>query len=106
MVSAKVAGFPACVLSDTTIIHSYMSSGAFGTDRSLATDGVTIQTPQPVLPVADHAQEALVAQLRQRTGMNAQFAGMCLAQNGWDFETALKNFEEIKPSIPPEAFQG
>lgn len=37
--------------------------------------------------------------------MNAQYAGMCLVQNGWDPEAAIKNFEEIKSSIPAEAFQ-
>jgi nuclear RNA export factor len=37
--------------------------------------------------------------------MNVQFATMCLAQNGWDFEVALKNFEEIKATIPAEAYQ-
>jgi nuclear RNA export factor len=30
---------------------------------------------------------------------------MCLAQNGWDLETAVRNYEEIKGSIPAEAYQ-
>jgi len=84
-----------------------MSTGAFDSNRSLAVHGVTIQSPPTrAAPAADPAQDALVTQLRQRTGMNAQFASMCLAQNGWVFETALKNFEQIKSSIPAEAFQG
>jgi len=37
--------------------------------------------------------------------MNAQYASMCLVQNGWDLDTALRNFEEIKGSIPPDAYQ-
>ncbi len=84
-----------------------MSTGAFDSSRSLAVHGVVIKPPQPrSSSTEDPAQDALVAQLRQRTGMNAQFAAMCLVQNGWVFGTALQNFEEIKSSIPAEAFQG
>ena len=103
--SASLAGFPATVLSDTTIVHSYMSTGAFDSNRSLAVHGVIIESPASQAPAGDPAHDALVAQVIQRTGMNAQFAAMCLAQNGWVFDTALKNFEEIKASIPAEAFQ-
>lgn len=51
------------------------------------------------------AQQSLISQISARTGMNAQYAGMCLVQNGWDLEAAIKNFDEIKASIPAEAFQ-
>lgn len=50
-------------------------------------------------------QQSLISQISARTGMNAQYAGMCLVQNGWDLEAAIKNFDEIKASIPAEAFQ-
>jgi nuclear RNA export factor len=103
------------ILSDTMIVHTYFGIGAFAEPtRSIAINGVTINPPAVPPPSStapaggaapDQAtQDALVAQVRQRTGMNAQFAAMCLAQNGWDFETALKNFEEIKGSIPAEAY--
>lgn len=100
------------------IVHQYYGNGAFAPDsRSLAVNGVTINpiAAIPAGPAVDAsalgsgpdqaAQEALINQVRQRTGMNVQFASMCLAQNGWVFETALKNFEEIKASIPAEAYQ-
>ena len=99
---AQVAGWPATVLSDINTVSAYMSSGAFDEHRSIAVHGVNIQSLQTT---TDPNQDALVKQVCQHTNMNAQFATMCLAQNGWVFETALKNFEEIKASIPPEAFQ-
>jgi nuclear RNA export factor len=87
------------VISDTLTVHNYYGTGAFTEPtRSLVLDGVSIKT-------ADNAQAALVDQVKQRTGMNAQYASMCLAQNGWDLDTALRNFEEIKGSIPPDAYQ-
>jgi nuclear RNA export factor len=87
------------VISDTLTVHNYYGTGAFTEPtRSLVLDGVTIQN-------ANSSQDALIEQVRQRTGMNAQFASMCLAQNGWELETALRNYEEIKGSIPPEAYQ-
>jgi nuclear RNA export factor len=91
-----------------------MSSGAYDEGKSIAVNGVSIQAPNipspsvniNTLPSAPaNTQEAMVQQLRQRTGMNQDFATMCLTQNGWDFEVALKNFEEIKGTIPAEAFQ-
>jgi nuclear RNA export factor len=94
------------------IVTSYLSSGAYDNRRSIAAFGVTIVRPTPVSPGANANaagappnQDMLVEQMRQRTGMNVQFATMCLAQNGWDFEVALKNFEEIKATIPAEAYQ-
>ncbi|RSH91777.1 nuclear mRNA export, poly(A)+RNA binding protein [Saitozyma podzolica] len=109
--AANAAGWPAVVLSDTMIVTSYLSSGAYDNRRSIAAYGVTIVPPTPVSPGANATvgappnQDMLVEQMRQRTGMNVQFATMCLAQNGWDFEVALKNFEEIKATIPAEAYQ-
>ena len=87
-------------------MHSYMSTGAFDSHRTLVAPGIAIQPADVSENNPDATQEPLIAQLRQRTGMNAQFAALCLAQNGWSFDTALRNFEEIKASIPAEAFEG
>ncbi|WRT70302.1 uncharacterized protein IL334_007300 [Kwoniella shivajii] len=109
--SAASAGWPAIILSDTMIVHSYFGTYAFDDqNRSLAVHGVSIippSIPPPTTstPAMDAAsQDALVAQVSRRTGMNAQFSNLCLQQNGWDFEASLKNFEEIRGSIPAEAF--
>jgi len=99
--SAQNAGWPAMVISDTLTVHNYYGTGAFTEPhRTLALEGVTIQAP-----AGGGNQDVLIDQVRQRTGMNAQYASMCLAQNGWDLETAVRNFEEIKGSIPAEAYQ-
>ncbi|OXC70687.1 hypothetical protein AYX13_00667 [Cryptococcus neoformans] len=131
------AGYPASILSDTMVVHSFFGTGAFDQTRPLGMNGVTIQPPSiPFTPSAASglagvlnpsllssstagagagangstgpdptAQQSLISQISARTGMNAQYAGMCLVQNGWDLEAAIKNFDEIKASIPAEAFQ-
>lgn len=119
-ISANQAGWPCQVLSDTLIVHQYLTSEAFDHNRSIAVYGATILPPTPVPvdqinqiqsnppapPTASVAnQDSLVAQLKAATGMNNDFATMCLAQNGWDYEAARRNFEEIKNTIPAEAFQ-
>lgn len=82
-------------------MHNYYGTGAFTEPtRSLVLDGVSIKPDD-----STQVQANLVEQVRQRTGMNVQYASMCLAQNGWDFETALRNYEEIKGSIPADAYQ-
>lgn len=102
---AQSAGWPAIILSDTLVVTSYLSNGAYADRRTLAVHGVTVVPLAPATSALTPEQVGLLGQMRQRTGMNAQFAEMCLAQNGWNFEVALKNFEEIKGTIPPEAFQ-
>lgn len=105
-----------------------MSSEAFDDNRSVAKHGALIIPPQPVaidqstgptavlpplagvgaVPTASASepdQNALVARLRQATGMNVNFATMCMVQNGWDYEVALRNYGEIKGTIPAEAYQ-
>ncbi|ORY33515.1 hypothetical protein BCR39DRAFT_520580 [Naematelia encephala] len=115
--AAQAAGWPVSILSDTTIVYGYLSNGAFADDRSLAKHGVTVQpidvtiatAPPPPAMVSmanpTDPKEAMVRQMMQQTGMNMQFASMCLEQNGWVYDIAVNNFEEIRSTIPPEAFQ-
>lgn len=100
------------IISDSMVVQSYLSSEAYGPERSLFKHGITLAAPsRPIAPPpmvntgAQVDQGALLAQLRQQTGMNEQFARMCLEQNDWVFERAVLNFEQIKGTIPPEAFQ-
>lgn len=100
------------IISDSMVVQSYLSSEAYGPERSLFKHGITLAAPSgPIAPLpmvntgAQVDQGALLAQLRQQTGMNEQFARMCLEQNDWVFERAVLNFEQIKGTIPPEAFQ-
>ena len=103
--SAQLAGWPAMILSDIMVVHAYFLPHAFDSERSIAKDGVTIVPPSGGATANDTHRDSLITQIRARTGMNVQFATMCLEQNGWVLDTAIKNFEEIKGTIPPEAFQ-
>ena len=41
-------------------------------------------------------QEQLVAQMSAKSGMTLQFSEMALSGNGWNFDAAWRNFEELK----------
>lgn len=91
------------------VVHSYFGTGSWDSKSSLAKGDISIVPPNPAATAppasSEDAQKAsLIAAVRQRTGMNAQFSELCLAQNGWDVERAVANFEEIRATIPPEAF--
>lgn len=127
--SAAKEGWPCQILSDTLIIHPFLSNTAYDPQtRSVVGDGVQIQPPAPVpaaaaapavgtspqvntanLPEALHGlspeQIQAVQQLSSVTGMNAQYSVMCLQGNAFDYERALANFGEIRGNIPAEAFQ-
>ncbi|KAJ5483902.1 hypothetical protein N7539_005698 [Penicillium diatomitis] len=51
-------------------------------------------------------QEQMIAQMSAKSGMTLQFSEMALSGNGWNFEAAWKNFEELKASgtLPASAF--
>ena len=113
--AARNSGWPALIVSDTLIAHPYFGTGSFDDKRTLAPPGRGIDiaplSPFATAPIAlpvmgDQGQkDALIAQLRQRTGMNVSFSTLCLEQNNWDLEQAVRNYEEIKGTIPAEAYQ-
>ena len=51
-------------------------------------------------------QHAMSLQLAAQTGLIYPFAVQCLQENGWDYNLALTNFQNLKASnaIPPQAF--
>ncbi|SNX83197.1 related to mRNA export factor mex67 [Melanopsichium pennsylvanicum] len=51
-------------------------------------------------------QHAMSLQLATQTGLIYPFAVQCLQENGWDYNLALSNFQNLKASnaIPPQAF--
>ena len=51
-------------------------------------------------PAQVEPQRGLIVQIRQRTGLNVQFAVDCLQNNAWDLERAIANFEQVKVSGP------
>ncbi|SPO21877.1 related to mRNA export factor mex67 [Ustilago trichophora] len=51
-------------------------------------------------------QHSMSLQLATQTGLIYPFAVQCLQENGWDYNLALTNFQNLKASnaIPPQAF--
>ena len=53
----------------------------------------------------EHAQkEQLVIQLARATNMTLQYTTMCLEQAGWNLQTAGSMFEQVRPTLPADAF--
>jgi nuclear RNA export factor len=81
------------VVNDALILRNYGGTRAF---------------PQNAGAVQSEEQQkaAMVAELQRVTGMNAQYAELCLVQTDWKLEAALESFQTVKASgtIPPEAF--
>lgn len=111
---AQLKEWPCCILSDTMVVHSYLGRASFDKDPSkttLAKAGVTIVPPVVAAPAGTSTtappaeqQATLIAQVQQRTGMNAAYSEMCLAPNGWDVERAVADFNSMRETIPAEAF--
>ena len=61
---------------------------------------LTRSAPKPL------EQEQAAKRMAAQTGMTLPFAVQCLAQNEWNYDLALANFNGLKAtnSIPPEAF--
>ncbi|CAH2090215.1 unnamed protein product [Euphydryas editha] len=57
-------------------------------------------------PAPDDTRRAVLASLRQQTGMNEHWSVNCLQETGWDFQRALFIFNQLQSEgkIPPEAF--
>ena len=50
------------------------------------------------------AEQALVLRVCGRTRLNVNYAVDCLTNNAWNLEKAIVNFEEVKDTIPRDAF--
>lgn len=86
------------------VVHSYLGTGSFDSKSSLVQPDIAIVPPNGAV-LDEAAQKALlIKQVRARTGMNDAYSEMCLAQNDWDVERAVANFQEIRGSIPADAF--
>jgi len=62
------------------------------------------QQPAHMAMSEQQQQEAMGVQLMERTGMTAQYAGMCLAETGWNLEAAFAAFIANKDKLPADAF--
>ncbi|KAG8917892.1 hypothetical protein FRC00_013090, partial [Tulasnella sp. 408] len=60
--------------------------------------------PDPILSTLPEYQRTLITEFQRVTGLNVMWSGRCLEGNQWNPEAALANFNELRPQIPPEAF--
>ncbi|KAK0729390.1 hypothetical protein B0T21DRAFT_291827 [Apiosordaria backusii] len=99
------APHPYRVISDQLTLHKWKRQAAV----TPAVPAVAVAPTAPVavgVPVLDEATKAqLIQELSRRTGMNAQYSELCLSGTAnWNFDLALKSFEEQKANLPPAAF--
>jgi nuclear RNA export factor len=67
--------------------------------------GIKAFEPESSVPKSpEEEQAAMVAEVQRQTGMNAQYAAICLEQTNWQLEAALESFQQAKANIPPEAY--
>lgn len=69
---------------------------------------VPVVNPVPVVATVQldpATKNQLIQEVSNRTGMTAQYSELCLSgAANWNFELALKSFEEVRPTLPPSAF--
>ncbi|EPQ54024.1 NTF2-like protein [Gloeophyllum trabeum ATCC 11539] len=111
---AKLNGWDVMVMSDQLVIRVYSSHEAWRAGPMRVQHGDSIQPSPSQQSIPPQLQEqlapipeperTLVLQICQRTGLNVKFAVDCLQGNGWDFERAVRNFEEVKGNLSRDAF--
>ncbi|KAJ3221287.1 nuclear mRNA export, poly(A)+RNA binding protein [Clydaea vesicula] len=53
----------------------------------------------------NNEQHLKVLQFSNLSGLNYAFSYQCLMESAWNYEIGLQNFQNVKASIPPNAFQ-
>ncbi|KAK2460147.1 hypothetical protein APHAL10511_007826 [Amanita phalloides] len=121
---AKTNNWDVIILSDQWTIRGYSSPAAWKPGpmlvqaqrhRAVAAEMSDIQTEitstqplpavqQELLATLPEPQRNLVMKICQRTRLNIKYSLDCLTSNQWDFERAVLNFEQVKATLPPEAY--
>lgn len=121
---AALAGWNATIISDQLSVRNYNGYGAF--TQTLAVGGASIYLP----PVASTApppsgveipipadiqsmtagkitpqQMQVIAQLQQQTNLTTIMAINCAEVAAYDLMMALNKFQEVRSTIPPDAFR-
>eukprot|EP00727_Mastigamoeba_balamuthi_P002146 m51a1_g11929 putative nuclear rna export factor 1 (739) ;mRNA; f:692123-696445 len=57
-------------------------------------------------PIATPEGQQMCSKLQQATGLTPEFTVQCLQNNGWNYDRAMANFQELnsRGQIPPQAF--
>lgn len=119
--SAKQAGWDVMILSDQLNVRAYSSHEAWRpgpmkveANDVLPSDAMASWISSLAPPVQNALQAAissipepqktLVLQTCQKTRLNVPMALQCLEGNGWDYNAALANFEQVKGNLAPDSF--
>ncbi|KAJ6577471.1 hypothetical protein B0H19DRAFT_1120082 [Mycena capillaripes] len=114
---AKMNGWDVVILSDQWTIRGYSKPEAWApgpmlVQATLESNPTPPQRQLPALPPDQQAllntvpepQRPLVIQVCNQTGLNIKYALDCLNGNAWDLERAVANFNQVKATLPPDAF--
>ncbi|KAF9815618.1 hypothetical protein IEO21_04478 [Rhodonia placenta] len=112
---ARQTGWDVVILSDQLTVRAYSNHEAWtpGPMRVQAGEpmasGSSLQPPanpqiQAALSAMPEPQKSLVMEVLTRTGLNLEYAVQCLESNAWDVGRAVANFEQVKGTLPQDAF--
>ncbi|KAJ7236261.1 hypothetical protein B0H12DRAFT_1140498 [Mycena haematopus] len=114
---AKMNGWDVVILSDQWTIRGYSrpeawASGPMLVQATLESNPLPTQRQLNNLPPDQQAllhplsepQRPLVISVCGQTGLNIKYSLDCLNGNGWDVGRAVANFNEVKATLPPDAF--
>ena len=87
---------PIRVITDTLVLRAYSPLAQPHHQTRASTPP---QQPAQVAMSDQQKQEAIAMQLMEKTGMTAQYAGLCLTETGWNLEAAFAAFIANKACI-------
>ncbi|KAF8207061.1 hypothetical protein K438DRAFT_1815618 [Mycena galopus ATCC 62051] len=114
---AKMNGWDVVILSDQWTIRGYSRPEAWApgpmlVQATLESNPLPTQRQLQNLPSDQQAllntvpepQRPLVIGVCGQTGLNVKYSLDCLNGNGWDPTRAVANFNQVKATLPPDAF--
>ncbi|KAI9813131.1 MAG: nuclear mRNA export, poly(A)+RNA binding protein [Pycnora praestabilis] len=110
------------VISDILMLRAWGGSEAWVPD-SVRSIPAAAPTPTPAIQIQQQPdstaafglaapdktedqlqKEAMIVDLGRRTNMTVAYTTLCMEESGWNFEGALVAFENVKGSLPADAF--
>ncbi|KAJ7183222.1 hypothetical protein C8R46DRAFT_1066309 [Mycena filopes] len=111
---AKMNGWDVVILSDQWTIRGYSKPEAWAPGPMLVQATLESNPPPPMrqlppdqqalLSTVPEQQRPVVLQVCGQTTLNVKYALDCLNGNGWDLGRAVENFNQVKATLPPDAF--
>ncbi|CAH7687007.1 expressed protein, partial [Phakopsora pachyrhizi] len=98
--AATLKGWPCVIISDQLTVRGYSSPVALTPTAKVTLSRPDLSLTNGTIVVKNEPGEStiegqrLVKELMKLTELNERYLVNCLKQNGWNFELAVKNFEE------------